>query len=64
MIESMNRTTPASDTREAQQHSEGFVTRALENQAAKVPSDVWLFAAMGAMGVSLYGLAHEMWARD
>ena len=54
MIETMNRFKTEGDLREAQEHSEGRVTRALENQAAKVPSDVWLFAAMGAMGVSLY----------
>ena len=54
MIEMMNRTSPDSSAVEAQAHREGYLTRELENQAAKVPSNVWLFAALGAMGVSLY----------
>ena len=54
MFETLNRARAANDANEAQQHSEGYVTRVLENQAAKVSSDVWLFAAVGAMGVSLY----------
>ena len=54
MIDAMNRTTPEYAAREAKEQSEDFMTRTLENQAAKVPSDIWLFAALGAMGVSLY----------
>jgi hypothetical protein len=35
------------------QHKEGKVTKAIENQTAKLPSDAFLFTALGAMGVSL-----------
>jgi hypothetical protein len=35
------------------EHAEGAVTRLIEQQAAKLPSDLFLFAALGAMGVSL-----------
>lgn len=34
-------------------HAEGALTRVIEQQAAKLPSDFFLFAALGAMGVSL-----------
>lgn len=36
-----------------QQHGEGQVTKAIENQTAKIPSDLYLGAAVAAMGVSL-----------
>lgn len=32
---------------------EGEVTKKIENQTAKVPSDAFLFTAIGAMGISL-----------
>ena len=32
---------------------EGMVARKLEEQTAKVPSDVWLWAAFGSIGLSL-----------
>lgn len=32
---------------------EGKVATMIENQTAKIPSDVYLWAALGAMGVSL-----------
>jgi hypothetical protein len=35
------------------EHREDLVTRMLEHQAAKVPSHMFLFAALCAMGVSL-----------
>jgi hypothetical protein len=35
------------------EHREGSLTRVVEQQAAKVPSDVFLFASLCAMGVSL-----------
>jgi hypothetical protein len=35
------------------QHGEGEMTKAIENQTAKLPSDIFLAAALGAMGVSL-----------
>ena len=37
---------------EAQEHSEGRVARAIEDQTAKLPSDTFLWAAVGAMAVS------------
>ncbi len=37
----------------AEQHSEGVVARTLEQQTAKLPSDTWLWAAIGSMGLSL-----------
>ena len=35
------------------EHAEGPVTRLIEQQTAKLPSDVFLFAALGSMGLSL-----------
>lgn len=35
------------------QHSEGPVAKAIEEQTAKLPSDLFLWAALGAMAVSL-----------
>lgn len=35
-----------------QQHSEGPVARTLEQQTAKLPSDVFLWAAIGSIGAS------------
>ena len=35
-----------------QQHSEGTVARTIEQQTAKLPSDTFLWAAVGAMGAS------------
>lgn len=35
------------------EHSEDTFTGVIEQQAAKVPSDVFLFAALGSMGLSL-----------
>jgi hypothetical protein len=39
---------------EAWSHSEGKVARSIEEQTAKLPSDTWLWAALSAMGVSLF----------
>lgn len=39
-----------SDSRETQEHSEGKVARAIEEQTAKIPSDLWLWAAFAAIG--------------
>lgn len=38
-----------SATQDAAQQSEGRVARAIEQQTAKLPSDTFLWAAMGAM---------------
>ncbi|MEO6811001.1 MAG: hypothetical protein ABI353_17970 [Isosphaeraceae bacterium] len=40
-------------TVEAREHSEGVVARTIEDQTAKLPSDLWLWAAFASMGVSL-----------
>ena len=37
---------------EQQQHSEGRVARAIESQTAKLPSDTFLWMAVGAMTTS------------
>lgn len=36
-----------------EEHGESTLTAVIEQQAAKIPSDVFLFAALSAMGVSL-----------
>jgi hypothetical protein len=51
MIETMNM--PRRATNEARQHSEGKVARTIEEQTAKLPSDVFLWAALGSMGTAL-----------
>ena len=53
MAESMTKVRQNSDNQEAQEHSEGRVARAIEEQTAKLPSDVWLWAACAAIGVSM-----------
>jgi hypothetical protein len=35
------------------EHKEGKVTKAIENQTAKLPSNAFLFTAFGVMGISL-----------
>lgn len=50
MVETMNRL----PTEEARQHSEGVVARTIEDQTAKLPSDIFLWAALGSMGASLF----------
>jgi hypothetical protein len=35
-----------------EQHSEGAIARGIEQQTAKVPSDVFLWGALGAIAVS------------
>jgi len=37
---------------DAAQHTEGTVARTIEEQTAKLPSDVFLWAALGSIGVS------------
>jgi hypothetical protein len=36
----------------AAQHTEGTIARTIEEQTAKLPSDTFLWAAIGSMGVS------------
>ena len=40
-------------TTEAKEHSEGVVARTIEEQTAKLPSDIFLWGALGSIGVSL-----------
>jgi len=35
------------------QHSEGPIAKAIEKQTAKLPSDIFLWAALGSMAISL-----------
>ena len=35
------------------EHKEGKVAKAIEQQTAKLPSDLFLWAAFGSMGISL-----------
>lgn len=54
MIESnMKKSSPAASTTEARLHAEGTVAQTIEHQTAKLPSDIWLWAAVGSMGASL-----------
>ena len=46
--------TNMSDSEAKQQHREGGVAKAIEQQTAKIPSDVFLWTAMGAIGASLF----------
>lgn len=49
-------TWPARDTNlnEVAQQTEGTVARTIEKQTAKLPSDLFLWAALGAIGVSAF----------
>ncbi|MEP6922570.1 MAG: hypothetical protein ABI967_15715 [bacterium] len=38
--------------KEELEHSEGTVARTIEQQTAKLPSDVFLWAALGSIGIS------------
>jgi len=41
------------DLKDNPQHQEGPIARTIEEQTAKIPSDVFLWAALGSMAVSL-----------
>src|SRR5919202_2552617 len=45
-------TQAASASTGAGQHTEGTVARTIEQQTAKLPSDLFLWAALGSIGVS------------
>jgi len=53
MAETMMKGRHNTDSQEAQEHGEGKVARTIEEQTAKLPSDVWLWAAFAAIGVSM-----------
>lgn len=40
-------------TREMQEHSEGKIARSIEQQTAKIPSDMFLWASFASIGGSL-----------
>ena len=52
----MDRTTTdfTSGREEAQQHEEGMTAKAIEQQTAKLPSDVFLWAGVGSMVCSFF----------
>ena len=60
--DTINRIGQAGSQTEAQQHSEGSVARTIEQQTAKLPSDVFLWAAgasiVGSMALKLSGKDH------
>jgi hypothetical protein len=37
-----------------EEHREGAVARSIEQQTAKLPSDLYLWAALGSIGMSLF----------
>ncbi len=41
-------------TPEAREHSEGIVARTIEEQTAKLPSDIFLWGALASIGISLF----------
>ena len=51
MVTTMGRTFEGGQTQEAQKHSEGVVARTIEEQTARLPSDLFLWAA----GASVLG---------
>jgi len=54
MAQTATSTRPKSVSDEAVRRSEGVVARTIEEQTAKLPSDIFLWAAPGDVGVSLY----------
>lgn len=46
--------TRTAETQEAAQQTEGVIARTIEQQTAKLPSDVFLWAAFGAIGLAAY----------
>ena len=53
MLETTERTGQRSHTKEAQEHAEESVARTIEERTAKLPSDLFLWAALGSIGGSL-----------
>lgn len=53
MVETRSMPENRIDAGQAHRHSEGIVARTLEEQTARLPSDTWLWGALGSMGVSL-----------
>lgn len=53
MIESNSKRNSGINIAQARDHAEGPVAHRIEQYTATLPSDVWLLAAAGAMGISL-----------
>lgn len=62
-VDTMPRMGQTGSSSEAQQHSEGTVARTIEEQTAKLPSDVFLWAAgasiVGSLFLQFSGKQHE-----
>ena len=62
-VDTMPRMGQTGSYSEAQQHSEGTVAKAIEEQTAKLPSDVFLWAAgasiVGSLFLQFSGKQHE-----
>lgn len=52
MVETMNPVRQGIEDRPA--HQEGKVAKTIEQQTAKLPSDIFLWSALSAIGVSLF----------
>lgn len=50
----MNATAKQPVLDEAVEHSEGIVARTIEEQTAKLPSDIFLWGALASIGISLF----------
>jgi len=46
--------TQRSTTQEVQEHSGGKLARTIEEQTDKLPSDIFLWGALGSIGLSLF----------
>ena len=53
MVDYKNLATTEPQTEARPEHREGIVARSIEMQTAKLPSDVWLWAAFGSIAASL-----------
>ena len=51
MLETATR--PGRPAQPAAEHSEGVLARTIEHQTARLPSDLWLWAAFASIGLSL-----------
>ncbi len=52
MSTTIGQTNYGSNQMSQDQHAEGTVARTIEQQTAKIPSDMFLWAAVGSMGAS------------
>src|SRR3712207_2553585 len=53
MVDTVSRVRQGPVSSEAREHSEGTVARAIEQQTARLPSDLFLWAALASIGGSL-----------